>query len=123
VTVNVGEGSDQYDFTLTDQVGHLLTIADSGVAGTDVLTTTGTAGADTFNINGTSTTLSTQTISYNGSVETINATGLGQSDIFNVKASATATINIDGDDPAIAPGDTLNYDAEGRARPPASRRP
>jgi hypothetical protein len=44
----------------------------------------------------------------------LTVNGNAGSDTFNVKASTTVTYNINGGAPAVAPGDVLNYDTEGR---------
>jgi hypothetical protein len=44
----------------------------------------------------------------------LTANGSPSSDSFSVKASASVTINLNGGSPLVAPGDQLNYDAEGR---------
>jgi hypothetical protein len=76
----------------------------------------GGSAARVYTINGTA-----NTFQKSGGIIVPFATALltvssgSSSDTFNVKASTTATINIDGKNPFVAPGDVLNYDGEGRA--------
>jgi hypothetical protein len=81
----------------------------------NLIFTEGGASGRTYTIDGTANTFkksAATAIPFTATTLGVNS-GSG-SDTFNVKASATTSISVDGNNPTTAPGDTLNYDAEGR---------
>jgi hypothetical protein len=99
-------------------VGGVFTI-DTG-AGTDTINWDDAADviARIVNVNATTAGVSIPStgaqLAY-ANAEVVNVAGGSSADTFNVRALAiSAAINIDGNAPTLAPGDVLNYDAEGR---------
>jgi hypothetical protein len=76
------------------------------------LTDTATTSAEWTVADGTAKRGTSAAIPYAADTLQIDA-GTG-ADTFNVKASATAAITLDGGDPSTTPGDVLNFDADGR---------
>ncbi|MBV9467892.1 MAG: CHRD domain-containing protein, partial [Abitibacteriaceae bacterium] len=97
--------------------GYTSSITVNGGAGANTLTVNNSNdfAASVYNLTPTSIVGSTlPPVTYNN-IQTLNVTGGQNSDTFNVQASAATTYNLDGNNPTGAPGDVLNYDAQGRA--------
>ncbi|HZE72443.1 MAG TPA: DUF4394 domain-containing protein, partial [Pyrinomonadaceae bacterium] len=75
-------------------IGTTETLTVNGIGGDDTFTTTNLAGIADLSV--------------------LNLNGVDSNDTFNVKASPTATINVNGGLPTTPTGDRLFYDAEGR---------
>jgi hypothetical protein len=134
LTVNGVAGNDTITVNDLSGVGSLATLRLNGFAGIDKFAfNTASSGAMAFEVQGgpdldeligpsTGGTFNT-TADNLGNVAGLVAsfrfieklTGGSGADTFNIKADSTAALTIAGGDPTTAPGDTLNYDREGRA--------
>ncbi|MGZ0167022.1 MAG: beta strand repeat-containing protein, partial [Planctomycetales bacterium] len=101
-------GDDSYDVTFGN-LGGPVDIDDQAAEGTDDLTLEGSAMPNVFTIGAAQTTLGVQTVTYTANLDTIEVNGDAGADTFDVTPSMTATINLLGGDPTIAPGDTVNF--------------
>jgi CHRD domain/Domain of unknown function DUF11/RTX calcium-binding nonapeptide repeat (4 copies)/Domain of unknown function (DUF4214) len=70
----------------------------------EALTVNGAGGNDSFTVNSLASV---------ADLNTINLNGFDGADTFNVHSEANVAINVTGHLPRTAPGDTLNFDAQG----------
>ncbi len=107
LTIDGLGGADTYVVNLGSLTG-AVTISDTGTTGTDTLTANGTTNAETYTVSATQVVVGTQTVNYTGGIETLNVNSNAGDDVFNVTASATTVINIDGGLPTASDGLTFN---------------
>jgi hypothetical protein len=101
-------GDDSYD-VFFGNLGGQVDIDDQAAEGTDDLILWGSGMPNVFTIGATQTTLGAQTVTYTANLEDITVEGEGGADTFDVTPSTTATIDLLGGDPTMAPGDTVNF--------------
>ncbi|MCO6454487.1 MAG: hypothetical protein J5I93_04145 [Pirellulaceae bacterium] len=120
-------GGDVYLIHLGDTpggaIGSAITIADSGSSGTDTATVIGGAASDAFDVSSSDDTIDqvrrggTEIIDYDDQLERLSILGgheAGQpGDTFHVTPDGVTRISVEGDDPTVAPGDQLVFDALG----------
>ncbi|MFV2069280.1 MAG: Ig-like domain-containing protein, partial [Pirellulales bacterium] len=79
---------------------------------------TGTNGANTFSISPSAVVVQGgSTFLVNFSVENLRVDGLDGQDTFNVQPSTTMAIEVNGDNPVVAPGDSLILNLDGVIAP------
>ncbi|MCA9051283.1 MAG: hypothetical protein KDA89_21245, partial [Planctomycetaceae bacterium] len=102
-------GDDNYTVGF-GSLGDTVTVVNNSGEGTDSLKLTGTTGDDVFTIDGTSTVLGSETVTYDGNLETVAVFGGIGADTFHVTPSANSntTIAVDGEAPMASAGDILN---------------
>ena len=90
LVINGNAGPDTFSLNAPD-AAFAAAVTVNAATGSATFNLQGTAGSGAYNLNGSSA-----------------------ADTFNVTPSANNVINIDGNAPTTAPGDVLNYNAEGR---------
>ncbi len=92
ITIDGAGGSDDVTVQLGNLAG-IVTVSDSGAAGTDRLHILGTASADTLTLTASALTSPSEVVNYAG-VEALEVFGFDGADAFNVRGTNAATATL-----------------------------